>query len=431
MAKNGRRVALLIAALISVPISAPIYAQKVTDQRVQDLEKRLNDLSQQVAQIRQELDQLKGQPASTDLTKVEVTPASSDLTKVDVAPPQSLTDVQTVNNQPSTGASKVFNPDTSVVGNFIGKAGRANPYEFGPGDARSPMQFEEAEIALEAFVDPYAKARFFLGVSPEGIELEEGYANFIVLPYDLTAKVGKMKSVFGKANTWHAHVRPWVDQPLVIHNFFGDGGLNDSGVSVSKSINNPWNTFIEATGEVFSGNVENVFERRGANNLFYNAHLKAFRDISENSNIEVGTSFARGALAGADTGHSQFGAVDLTYRWKPLQQGRYRGLIARLEAITNDRDGFDRSHKGFYTSVDYQLARRWFAGVRLDAADRPIEFDRVTDRGTSATITFWPSEFSQLRGQFRRTRYGDVGRTVNEFLFQLQFAIGAHGAHTF
>ena len=40
----------------------------------------------------------------------------------------------------------------------------------------------------------------------------------------------------------------------------------------------------------------------------------------------------------------------------------------------------------------------------------------------------WPSEFSQIRGQYRQTRYGDnvIG---NEFLFQFLFSIGAHGAH--
>jgi hypothetical protein len=44
--------------------------------------------------------------------------------------------------------------------------------------------------------------------------------------------------------------------------------------------------------------------------------------------------------------------------------------------------------------------------------------------------TFWPSEFTQLRGQYRRTRFGD-GPTANEFLFQTLFTIGAHGAHPF
>jgi hypothetical protein len=41
-----------------------------------------------------------------------------------------------------------------------------------------------------------------------------------------------------------------------------------------------------------------------------------------------------------------------------------------------------------------------------------------------------PSEFSRLRGQYRRTAYGHAP-TAHEFLMQFQFAIGAHGAHPF
>ena len=55
---------------------------------------------------------------------------------------------------------------------------------------RTTFQFDEAEIAFQAYVDPYAKANFFFSLSPAGIDLEEGYANFVTLPYGLTAKVG-------------------------------------------------------------------------------------------------------------------------------------------------------------------------------------------------------------------------------------------------
>ena len=33
--------------------------------------------------------------------------------------------------------------------------------------------------------------------------------------------------------------------------------------------------------------------------------------------------------------------------------------------------------------------------------------------GGSVVLTYWPSEFSQVRGQYRRTAYGD-GPTANE-----------------
>ena len=38
--------------------------------------------------------------------------------------------------------------------------------------------------------------------------------------------------------------------------------------------------------------------------------------------------------------------------------------------------------------------------------------------------------FNQVRGQYRRINYGD-GVKANEFLFQILFSIGAHGAHVF
>ena len=432
MIRHGHRVISLVMLFAAAPLFAQQPPSNIED-RVKQLEQRLDTLNQQMTAIRQELDALKSQgtaaqpSAAEDLTKVDVAtaPAATD-TAAQTAP--AMTDVTTINNASDPGASKVFNPDTSVIGNFLGKVGQPNPFEFGPDDIRRPMNLDEAEVAFQAWVDPYAKANVFLSVTKGGIDVEEGYMQFVTLPYDLTAKAGKFKALFGKDNTWHAHVRPWIDQPLVIHNFFGDEGFNDDGISVSKSIANPWNAFVEATGEVFEGHVANVFESKGANDLIYNTHLKVFRDISENDNIEVGTSYTRGTLNDV---HNQFAGLDVTYRWKPPQRGLYNSFIGRLEAISNKRGDADSTLHGFYASADYQLSRRLFTGIRLDSADRFVNGATPNDRGVSATLTFWPSEFSQLRGQLRRMRYGDVGKSVNELLLQLQFSIGAHGAHSF
>ena len=82
-----------------------------------------------------------------------------------------------------------------------------------------------------------------------------------------------------------------------------------------------------------------------------------------------------------------------------------------------------------YVSGEYQFAQRWFAGGRYDQSQRATD-SQLTDRAGSLVMTYWPSEFSQIRGQYRRTRYGE-GVTANELLFQFLFAIGAHGAHSF
>lgn len=391
-----------VFAFLLTLLSVPAFAQQ--DSPLTRLEQKLDELLRQAESIRQELQQIKGGKTTTE--------TATDLTMIDVKP---------IDNVASPGASKALNPDISVIGNFIGHAGDQDPF-----DPRGPLELDEAEIAFEAFIDPYAKGRFFIAVGPEGAEVEEGYAQFVTLPWGLTAKAGKTKATFGKANTWHTHQRPWIDQPLMVARFFGDEGIADVGVSVSKAVGNPFGAFIEATGEVYSGNVEGAFERQSHNDLLYNAHLKLFKDIGENSNVEVGTSWARGTDA---DGHNQLAGVDLTYRWKPLERSIYKSFIARFEGVANKRPGLDDTLYGFYASADYQLARRWHAGVRFDSADRD-DFDLLQDRGVSATLSFWPSEFSQIRGQVRRTRY-EGGPTFNEVLLQLQFSIGAHGAHTF
>ena len=83
-------------------------------------------------------------------------------------------------------------------------------------------------------------------------------------------------------------------------------------------------------------------------------------------------------------------------------------------------------------SGDYQFGRRWFAGVRYDRS-RPAP-DNASLHSIPAgrsSLTYWPSEFSQVRAQYRRTTLRATVRRANELLFQFQFSIGAHGAHPF
>jgi hypothetical protein len=422
-----RRGPITFAFVIAV-LAAPLAMAQTQDERINSLEQKLELLLQQAEEIRQELNLLK--PAETyDLAQVELAtpPAEPAVTQQTPTSP-ALTDVQAVDNQLSPGAAKALNPDMSVIGTFLGHAGDVNQFE-----ERGPAELDEVELALEAFIDPYAKGKFFIAVTPEEVDVEEGYAHFVTLPWGLTAKAGKTKATFGKVNTWHTHSRPWVDQPLMLTRFLGEEGIADVGLSVSKDIPNPFHAFIEATGEVYSGDVEGAFGRRDQNDLLYNAHLKFFRDITENSNLEVGTSWARGTLPsedGVDAGQNRLAGVDVTYRWKPLAQSIYKSVIVRFEGLANERGEFDRTLYGYYLSGDYQLARRWFTGARLDRADRIAGEDRLSDRAISASLTFWPSEFSQLRAQLRRTRFGQ-GPSFNELLLQLQFSIGAHGAHVF
>ena len=94
-----------------------------------------------------------------------------------------------------------------------------------------------------------------------------------------------------------------------------------------------------------------------------------------------------------------------------------------------DSLGGRQTARGWFLSGEYQLAKRWFAGARIESSDHADDASK-RDTGQAVILTFWPSEFSQVRGELRRRRYAG-GITANEALLQLQFAIGAHGAHPF
>ncbi len=336
---------------------------------------------------------------------------------------------------PAGGASQTsnyFNPSISVIGNFLAVAGK-NSVEDLPN-----ASLRESEVALQAIVDPYARADFFLSFSEDSVEVEEGFITLTSLPVGLLAKVGRMRVAFGKINTLHLHVLPWPDAPLPIVNLLGgEEGWKGTGVSVARLIPMPADVFSELTAQVFRGDAEGLFEAKKRSDIAYNGHYRLFKDLSEATNLDLGFSYGGGPndTSSDDTRRwTKLEAIDFTLRWKPLRTGNYRSASLRGELFRSRRDqpedlGGKQTARGWFLSGEYQLAKRWFAGGRIESSDHADDGSK-RDTGQALILTFWPSEFSQVRGELRRRRYAG-GVTANEALLQLQFAIGAHGAHPF
>jgi hypothetical protein len=328
--------------------------------------------------------------------------------------------------------SKIFNPDMAVIGDFLGAAGKN---EVNPSPA---LEMHESEAAFQAIIDPYARGDFFISFGEEGVELEEGFVTFTSLPGGLLGKVGKMRSAFGKVNGLHNHVLPWTDRPLVINNLTGgEEGIGGAGVSLAGLIP-AGSLFLEATGQVYRGDSGELFHASERGDLAYVGHLRAYSDLGDSNNIDLGASYSRGHNASGIVGDVDLGrfttdlfGFDATYRWRPLRRSIYHSFVGRTEWIKSRRDQplGRQDATGWYASGDYQFARRWFVGGRYDRSER-AEDASLLDKGGSVLLTFWPSEFSQIRGQYRRTNFAE-GPVANEFLFQFQFSIGAHGAHPF
>ncbi len=429
------RVVMWAGAVLCLALPAAAQAPAAVAQ-AQDVREELDKLRKEFEAVR---DAYGARLAALEAKLTAIGAPAPEVAPVAAAPPAAVpADVQVPAGAAGSGGpsgalpvygnasamSKIFNPDMAVIGNFVGVAGEnsVNP---------SPaLALEEAEATFQAVVDPYARADFFLAFSPEGVEIEEGFLTLTSLPGGFLAKIGKLKQQVGKVNTLHAHSLSWVDKPLMAQNLFGgDEGLADSGLSVSKLIMNPW-MFLEATGELYQG-ASGVFQSYEPSDVSWVARLRGYRDVTESTNIDVGGSVAYGTNDAGPDFTTRLVGIDATFRYRPLRRAIYRRLQGRTELFWSRRgqEGGNSNAFGMYASGEYQFARRWFGGARYDWSERAYDASLV-DKGPSLVLTYWPSEFSQIRSQYRRTRYAE-GATANELLIQFLFSIGAHGAHVF
>jgi hypothetical protein len=426
MARNRFQAPLALLCLL-FPMR-PALAQEAAPAPASAAE--LEALRAEVQQLKEQIAALQAQIAALLASQPGAAPAGAAATPAPVVPPTAAPATEApvppaaITAATPTQTSNYFNPSISVIGNFLGVGG-SNKTEDLPS-----MSLRESEVSFQAVVDPYARADFFISFPQEGVEVEEGFATFTALPWGLLAKVGRMRTSFGKINTLHLHVLPWPDEPLTIVNLLGgeEGWVGD-GVSVAKLI--PMGeVFSELTAQAFRGDAEGLFEAPGRE-LAYNAHYRIFTDLTESTNLDFGLSYARGPNGITERSDTQLEGIDTTFRWKPLRTATYRSMSARGEYIRSRKDlllGTERA-AGWFLSAEYQLAKRWFLGGRYERAEQADDA-ALLDKGGAAILTFWPSEFSQLRAELRRRIYA-TGETADEILVQIQFAIGAHGAHPF
>jgi len=180
-----------------------------------------------------------------------------------------------------TRSTLSFNPDIGVVGDFQGSY-------ISKGKRNFDTYLNETEVSLQAVVDPYIRADFFISFGRDlqtgkyGVNIEEGYLTTLSLPAKLQLKAGKFKEAVGRINPVHAHALPFVDLPNAYVNLFGDEGLNDEGLSLSWLVPNKA-FYQELTLQATSGSSESPSFYRGYNNNFiFLEHFKNFVNIYYN-----------------------------------------------------------------------------------------------------------------------------------------------------
>lgn len=345
---------------------------------------------------------------------------------------------------PSSGGGSFqnMNPNISAIVDFLGHVSNRDNASF-----EDQFLVREVELSFSAAVDTYARADIYTSIAQNGgewsIGIEEAYATFLTIPYDLQPRLGRFRSTFGKANTLHLHALPYVEYPLVLQTFFGPDGLYGTGVGVNWLIPNPWDKFCELTYELgnagagINGGADNpVLPQNAADGLMHLFHLKGFFDTSEASTVETGLSFA--TIPNDDdlgTQRSTYGGLDLTYRWRPPQAGLYNAVMWQTELLAADvkLDTGSDSSWGMYSLLDYQFDRRWTVGGRFDFSEYP---DRPRDHKTAyqGYLTFIQSEFLFWRLAYRYSKYDDSTLDYDDehqLFLQCNFGIGPHRAHKY
>jgi hypothetical protein len=356
---------------------------------------------------------------------------------------------------PATGSTNPrLLPDLSVVGDLM--------YDLSPRGSTqadgSRLGVREVEVALQAVVDPYFRGDVFLGFSDlEKVSIEQAFLTATALPWHLEARLGRQLLPFGKQNTTHRHDLHTFEYPWVIQRFLGAEGGKGTGASLSK-IFSPFGFYQEVIvtvndriAEPVEGLVPDTPTNKTLAGLGYTARLRNYLDLTQNANLEIAASAATSQVAQPVTTSAEFNAVnarqtlvgvDVTYRWRPLQQGLYRSFILQGEYLRqiNEQNpdlppgsvtylGPSQGYNGGYLFARYQVGRRSFIGARGDMVQDP-EADGGTVTAGSGYWEFFPSEFSKLvAGMERVSPEGQSAYT--RIILQATFALGPHKPHPF
>jgi hypothetical protein len=360
-------------------------------------------------------------------------------------------------------------PDFSAVGDFVADLSPKGSTQ----EDQTRIGVREVELAVQAAVDPYFRGDFFLGISDEeGIAIEQAFLTTTALPHELELKIGRFLMPLGKQNTTHRHDLHTVEYPYVIQRFFGPEGQKGTGLWLSRVFAplgfyqeiqlTAIDRIAEKNDSLETGDPVN----RTLSGLGYSARLRNYWDLNESTNLELSgwgltgrreepLPIAIGPVNALNARQTTYG-LDLTFRWRPLQQGLYKSFILQSEwmrqftksasglipgPICRDICALDltppilvaterTNYGGGYVFARYQITQRGFIGVRYDRVQDP-EFAGATTQAASGYLEFFPSEFSKMTAMYERYIPPAGIERINRILLQATFALGPHKPHPF
>lgn len=305
---------------------------------------------------------------------------------------------------------------------------------FGAGDTqrvpnRGRFNFDEFEVAFQDAVT--SKLRYDVFLSAEKGEewklgMEEGYLTASALYPGLNARIGRIRTSFGKFNPQHPHAWPFITQPSAIAALLGPDGLISDGAVLEYTF--PTKGFF-ARGELGAwqrtSDADLGMGFNGGENGAYSGRLWTGKELGRDKELELGFSRyqGRGNLPLFGDRREALTGVDLTYRAYP---GNGRRFLASAELINHETSipGGTKNSLGGFAYLTYRMNQFWEAGIRADYTRFPYP-EKSYDWGGSLFLTKYLTEQTSLRLEYQYTRSPILG-TGNGIYFQILFGSGPH-----
>ena len=432
----------LARAGLAAAVVMSFSATRVGGQTAQELQQELKAMKAQMQELQEKMkkqeeliNKLVTQQAAppTPPTAAENPPAQEQLEK-------RVTDNIMQKIQPSLAAANKtfpsqFNPAIGLIVDTVGSY-----QENGGGN----FEFRSAEIGISANVDPFARGYAIFNGTNDGVEVEEAAIVTTSLPYNLTVKGGRFFADFGRLSKFHDHDLPFVNRPQVLDTFVG-GESQADGLEVNYLA--PLEQYLTLTlgayNKIGAENEQVDNNRpRALNRFTYLAHPATFINLNDSSSIDLGANLAYTPKVDdfttddmeAGNGKARYlGDIDITFRYTPLSQAQYRGLIWGTEVLYNSENWntgdettpvFRREDAvGLYSYLEARLSRRYYPGFMFD-------YQQALDRQTGDLIsyspyfTIWLSEFQRLRLQY--TYLTEPANHESQFFLQWTAVLGSH-----
>lgn len=341
------------------------------------------------------------------------------------------------------GSLSAFNPEIGVLADIVGQLSESSA----DGEGNDKLSAREMELVFGHPIDPYSRLDVTASFSDfEAANLEEAYITHWGLPGELKARLGRLKPKVGKAVPLHRDSLDTVDEPLVVQRYFGAEGLSRTGLELSGFLPVPWTAVThELIGGVMEGGIGEGGTLLGGTRRrpsFY-ARLKNFWDISDVSNLELGTTYLTGSsdadssfevnALGLDATLAHYLTPTNKLKWQNelYLQDRKEALSVTLDEGTGEETTTFLAENpwGFYSLLDYRLSPRFGIGGRFDYVEpvgvEPAARARPADTAWSSYLTYYQSEFARWRLQYRHTNFAEGGDD-NALFLQGTVAIGVH-----